>query len=301
MGGNLIKDMKEKLKKYRSDMRRLRTRRDEVGIWQYGEARWQYLRLLEKKEIFWRQRAKQFWLRDGDKNTRFFHRYASVRKAHNKIKRLKDENGEWRETEEEMQGLITEYFDKIFCTAEVGEDLSNRMVFKKLNEDQKLTLVLPVSDEEVKEATFAMHPDKAPGMDGLNPSFFRAYWNIVGQDVCNFCRNFFETWNLPETINTTLVCLIPKVKNPKKVADLRPISLCNVLMRILSKVMANRVKPTLQTIISEQQSAFIENRLLTDNALVAFEVNHYIHRKTQGAVGVTGLKVDVSKAYDRLE
>lgn len=93
-GGNLIKDMKEKLKKYRSDMRRLRTRRDEVGIWQYGEARWNYLRLLEKKEIFWRQRAKQFWLRDGDKNTRFFHRYASVRKAHNKIKRLKDENGE---------------------------------------------------------------------------------------------------------------------------------------------------------------------------------------------------------------
>ncbi|XP_074377395.1 uncharacterized protein LOC141718924 [Apium graveolens] len=66
-------------------------------------------------------------------------------------------------------------------------------------------------------------------------------------------------------------------------SDFRPISLCNVLIRILSK----------------NQSAFIEGRLLTDNALIAFEINHYIHQKTQGKTGVTGLKIDVSKAYDR--
>ncbi|KAL8119749.1 hypothetical protein AgCh_017015 [Apium graveolens] len=300
-GGSLIRDMKVKLTKYRTEMRRLRSRRDAVGIRQYGEARWQYLRLLEKKEIFWRQRAKQFWLRDGDKNTRFFHKYASVRKEHNKIKRLKDENGEWRDKEEEIQGLITEYFQNIFRTSGSEERLSDRIGFKKLTEQQKQMLMLPICDEEVREAIFAMHPDKAPGMDGLNPSFFQTYWSIVGQDVCMFCRRFFETGEIPENLNTTLVCLIPKVKHPKKVADLRPISLCNVLMRILSKVLANRVKSTLQTIISEQQSAFIENRLLTDNALVAFEVNHHIHRKTQGAMGVVGLKVDVSKAYDRLE
>lgn len=158
----------------------------------------------------------------------------------------------------------------------------------------------PISDEEVKAAIFAMHSDKAPGIDGLNPSFFQAYWNIVGKDVCMFCQKFFDTGELPGNLNTTLVCLIPKVKQPQRVTDLRPISLCNVLMRILSKVMENRVKPTLQIIILEQQIVFIENRLLTDNALVAFEVNHYIHRKTQGAIGVAGLKVDVSKAYDRL-
>lgn len=160
---------------------------------------------------------------------------------------------------------------------------------------------MPVNDEEVKMATVSMYPDKAPGIDGLNPSFFQAYWSIVGKDVCTFCQKFFETGELPDNLNTTLVFLIPKVKNPKKVADLRPISLCNVLMRILSNVMANRVKPTLQYIIWDQQSAFIENRLLTDNALVAFEVNHYLQRKTQRAVEIAGLKVDVSKAYDRLE
>lgn len=84
-------------------------------------------------------------------------------------------------------------------------------------------------------------------------------------------------------------------------SDFLPISLCNVLMRILSKVMTNRLKPCLKSIVTESQSAFIIGRILTDNALVAFEINHFIHRKTQGNTGVAGLKVDVSKAYDRLE
>ena len=72
-------------------------------------------------------------------------------------------------------------------------------------------------------------------------------------------------------------------------------------MRILSKVLANRLKPCLHSILSENQSAFVEGRLLTDNALIAYEIYHYIHRKTQGKCGVAGLKIDVSKAYDRLK
>lgn len=84
-------------------------------------------------------------------------------------------------------------------------------------------------------------------------------------------------------------------------ADLRPISLCNVLVRILSKVMTNRLKPSLKSIISDKQSAFLEGRLLTDNALIAYEVNHYMRRRTRGKNGLVALKIDISKAYDRLE
>lgn len=83
--------------------------------------------------------------------------------------------------------------------------------------------------------------------------------------------------------------------------DVRPISLCTVLFRILSKVMANRIKKCFPSLISDKQSAFVEGRLLTDNAVMAFELNHYIKRKTQGRSGVVGLKLDISKAYDRLE
>lgn len=146
-----------------------------------------------------------------------------------------------------------------------------------------------------------MHPDKSPGPDGLNPAFFQTYWSIVGADVVQFCKSFFCSGVLPGGINRTLVCLFSKVKYPKKMADLRPISLCNVLMRILSKVMTNRLKPCLNSIISDKQSAFIQGRLLTDNALIAYEINHYIQRKTHGKYGIAGLKVDISKAYDRLE
>lgn len=92
-----------------------------------------------------------------------------------------------------------------------------------------------------------MHPEKSPRIDGLNPTFFQAYWNIVGNDVIIFCQKFFDAGELPEEINRTLVCLIPKIKQPKQVSDLRPISLCNGLMRILSKIMENKLKPCLQS------------------------------------------------------
>lgn len=124
---------------------------------------------------------------------------------------------------------------------------------------------------------------------------------MVGPDVVKFCQRFMETGELPNGVNGTIVCLIPKFKIPQTMAKLRPILLCNVLMRILSKVLSNRLKPCLGSLISDKQSAFVEGRLLSDNALIAFEVNHYMRRRTQGKSGVAGLKIDISKAYDRLE
>lgn len=83
--------------------------------------------------------------------------------------------------------------------------------------------------------------------------------------------------------------------------DLRPISLCNVLVRILSKVLANRPKPCLNLLILDKQSAFIEGTLLNDNDQIAFEVNHYMRRLSRGNKGIICFKIDISKAYDRLE
>lgn len=194
-----------------------------------------------------------------------------------------------------------QYFENIFMAANEDEHLSERIQFKQITEEQSNGLLQHITEKEVKDAVFAMYPEKAPGVDGLNPCFFQTYWSIVSTDVVVFCRNFIEHGILPDEVNNTLVCLIPKVKCPKQVADLRPISLCNVVMRILSKVLANRLKPCLNSIISNNQSAFIEGRLLTDNAMLTFEINHYIHRKTQGIDGVAALKIDISKAYDRLE
>lgn len=221
---------------------------------------------MEKQEIYWKQRAKQFWLREGDQNTRFFHRYASTRKNRNLLERIKGEDGEWRDTSEGIQQVVEDYFESLFRSTSLDGSLTQ-------NEEVSVSVI---TTEEVKTAVFSMHTDKSPGRDGLNPAFYQTFWPIVGPDVVQFCQNYLRTGELPHESNSTVVCLIPKKKNPQIMQDLRPISLCNVVIRVLSKVLSNRLKTCLGNIISESQSAFIEGRMLTDNALIAFEVNHYI-------------------------
>lgn len=91
-------------------------------------------------------------------------------------------------------------------------------------------LMLHVSEKEVKDAVFSMHLSKSPRPDGLNPAFYQTYWSVVGTDVFDFCRDFMLTGELPQGVNNTLVCLIPKIKQPQYMTQLRPISLCNVLI-----------------------------------------------------------------------
>lgn len=183
-GGGTVKDFKVKLKDYRQRLKSLRSRRDMHGIRQYNEVRWAYLNLLEKQEIYWAQRAKQFWMQNGDQNTRFFHTYASTRRANNCISRLKDQYGNWKEEEQQIQDIVVKYFDNLFTSTVEGEEiLTPREVVNQVTTEQNEELMQCVTHEEVKKAVFSMHPSKAPGIDGLNPGFFQVFWNIVGNDV----------------------------------------------------------------------------------------------------------------------
>lgn len=296
-----MQELRGQIKECRLVMQKLRSRRDAYGMQKYDETRDRYLKLLEKQEVYWKQRSKQFWLCEGDQNNNFFHKYATGRRKQNQITKLQDSTGEWQDSKEGIQGVIVDYFAGLFKSSEISDELSDHEVVQQVSARQNEKLTKQITRDEVKHAAFSMHPDKSPGIDGLNPCFFQTYWNVVGDDVVRCCQNFMATGELPCDVNKTIVCLIPKTKQPQKMTDLRPISLCNVLIRIVSKVMANRLKDCLAMLISDKQSAFVEGRLLTDNALVAFELNHYIRRKRQGANGVVGFKIDVSKAYDRLE
>jgi hypothetical protein len=106
---------------------------------------------------------------------------------------------------------------------------------------------------------------------------------------------------VPEGWNETVVVLIPKVPNPEKLKDLRPISLCNVIYKIASKVLSNILKLILFEIISPNQSAFVPGRLITDNVLIAYELTHFVQQKKTSLDYFAALKLDMSKAYDRVE
>lgn len=102
-------------------------------------------------------------------------------------------------------------------------------------------------------------------------------------------------------LNKTMIALIPKVPNPKYMSEYRPISLCNLGYKIISKTIANRFKKVLDSVISPTQAAFIPGRLISDNVLVGFECIHAIGNRKKGKEGQVAIKLDMSKAYDRVE
>lgn len=144
-----------------------------------------------------------------------------------------------------------------------------------------------------------MHPTKSPCPDGLSPIFYQKYWDIVGPSVSHCVLQALNSGIMLERINETYICLIPKTKNPQQVTEYHPISLCNVVYKLMAKVLANRLKKVLPVVIGEVQSAFVLGRLITDNVLLASEMMHSIDQRRKGKEGLMAIKLDMSKAYDR--
>lgn len=169
-----------------------------------------------------------------------------------------------------------------------------------MSHDQNQDLVADVTFEEFTVAMSQMHPDKASGPDGLNPAFYQSFWKVLGKDVFYCCRDWLQGNSFPANLNHTNVVLIPKKDNACSLTDLRPIVLCNVLYKIMTKVLANRLKSVLPGLISEQQSVFVPVRCITDNVMVAFEVIHHMRGVRRDREGEVALKLDISKAYNRV-
>jgi hypothetical protein len=258
--------------------------------------------LMEQEEATWKQRAKEDWLRGGDRNTRYFYACATQKKKRSVMERIQDEAGREYSLPEDIEGAFISYYSQLFTSTrprniECCTSSLNCIVSEEMN--TKLTAIFMV--EEIKMALDQMAPCKAPGPDGFIADFYQQQWTTVGNEVCEAALYFLNTAQMDEAINVTNIALIPKVKDPKCVTDFRPISLCNVLYKIISKVLANRLKTILPMVISQNQSAFLPGRLITDNILAAYETLHTMHTRLWSKVGYMGIKLDMSKAYDRVE
>ena len=153
------------------------------------------------------------------------------------------------------------------------------LIHAKVSAEMNAELTKDFTTKEVRKALRQMHPTKALGPDGMSAIFYQKYWDIVGSDVTNMVLNVLNTNASLSDINNTYIKLVPKVKMPNRMKDFRPISLSNVAYKLVLKVLANRLKTVLPQIISENQSAFLSERLITDNVLIAIELMHYLDLK----------------------
>jgi hypothetical protein len=202
----------------------------------------------------------------------------------------------------DIQNTFIDYFTNIFSSSNpinISDALTG--VANRVQPQMQDYLNQDFSANEVSIAVHQLKGNSAPGPDGLSAKFFQTYWDIIGGDITNYALNVLNHGGDPDPLNDTYICLIPKNKQPTSPTDFRPIALCNVMLKIITKTIANRIKAILNNIISPQQSAFLPGRLITDNTLIAYETFHYLKHSKAKKHGYVGIKLDMAKAYDRIE
>ena len=241
--------------------------------------------LNNKEEIYWRQRSRIEWLAHGDRNSKYFHHKAAERSRKNRITGLFFNSGEWNTDPGKMLGIISDYFQDIFLSSSPStSDFSSVLscVRPKVTTDMNNQLLRPFTSEEIKKALMDMNPTKAPGPDGLLAIFFQKIWDIIGEDITKAALHILNEGGVMGSWNATLITLIPKIQHPTTVKNFRPISICTVLYKIVSRSITNKFRLILDDVIGDPQSAFVPGRLITDNVILGFKAMHWIRKHTGG-------------------
>ncbi|KAL2246056.1 UNVERIFIED_CONTAM: hypothetical protein Sindi_2873800 [Sesamum indicum] len=249
------------------------------------------------------QRAKIQWMKDGDQCSRVFFRKIAHRRVIRKILQINDENGNIHTEQGEIVHEFISYYQNLLGGTRRNVPVHIRYLRPWarhfLTDEETGLLLLPFSTDHVKQAVFDNAEDKAPGPNGFSSGFFKAAWPVVGDEVTRAVLDFFATGKLLKQTNCTLLALIPKVHTPMSVGDFRPISCCNVLYKIIAKLLVQRLSGVLDKIISPCQAAFIPGRSIGDNIMLAQELftGYNQIRLPQRCA----MKVDIRKAYDTVE
>jgi hypothetical protein len=222
------------------------------------------LAAIEKLRI--KQRARLSYIHSGDANTKFFHIRANTRLRKNYIHCLHTD-GSVATTHSDKEDIIADYFSGHLGSHTPRSATFSWQALGYVPRDLS-TLEAPFTQDEIKETINSMSSDKAPGPDGFTGAFFKACWDIIKVDVTAAVNSLYMLNSQGfELLNTANIVLLPKKRDALRITDFRPISLIHSIAKIFAKLLANRLAPLLDSLVSKCQSAFIKTRSIHDNFL----------------------------------
>ncbi|XP_010523549.1 PREDICTED: uncharacterized protein LOC104801863 [Tarenaya hassleriana] len=266
--------------------------------------RQKYMLLVAAEERFYRQRSRIRWLRLGDKNTAYFHHIVVTRAAKNHIHFLINAQGSRLSKAEEIKEHAVQFYSDLMGRRDNDirlptlDWLHDLIPYRWTNDQGTLLDAIP-TDEDIKNAFFSLPDNKAPGPDGYPKEFYTKSWQLVGGDVTRAIKDFFLTGKLLGQINATTLALIPKKQEATKLTEFRPISCCNTLYKVISSILARRIRAVAMEMVSRNQNAFVKGRLMIENILLASEIIREYNRASTRKSAM--FKVDIRKAFDSLD
>lgn len=252
--------------------------------------------LAKAEEILWRQKSRCLWLKEGDKNTKYFQKIANSHRRSNFIDELMIMD-EIIEDREQIKLETLNFYENLYTERESWRPSANFEEIATIIEEEKEGLEASFNEEEVLAAISSIAPDKAPGPDRYTMAFYQHSWEFIKHDILAAMSYHHQHCWMVRSCNASFIALIPKKKGAMELRDYRLISLICSVYKIIAKVLAERLKKVMGKLVSNQQNAFIQGRQITDASLIANEVLDWQFK--QGDAGIL-CKLDIEKAFDQL-
>ena len=250
---------------------------------------------------FFRQKIKCQFLKDSDRGSKFFHALMGHNHRRNFIPATTCSNGRTTSSLKEVGDAFVAYYQQLLGTPKPTSQIDSDIIQRGpcLPSHLQDALLAPVALDEIRHVVFSIANEKAPGPDGYSSFFFKQTWPIVGGDFCAAIQDFFHTGRLLKQVSHSIIALVPKSGNVSSPADFRPISCCNVIYKVLSKILASRFAQVLHEMVSPMQNAFLGGRYMSDNINLVQELLRQYCRKRSSPRCL--LKVDFKKAFDSVQ
>ncbi|XP_026410320.1 uncharacterized protein LOC113305515 [Papaver somniferum] len=222
------------------------------------------------KKDFWMQKNKDSFYLDVDNNSKVHHANENRRRSGNRIDALKDKNGVWCYDRTSLSNLLSSHFQEISSTSNPSLDGNFLQHIPSVitNQENERLIAIP-TEKQILDTLKSIDPWKAPGPDGFPRGFYLTQWETIKDDVVSMIQDLFRTGFVSKKLNQTRLMLVPKENTPRSRADYRPIALCNTSYKLISKLMARRMKHLLNIVVSPLQSAYVPGRLISDNVSLA--------------------------------